>query len=77
MPLEIARLEQTMLTQAELLRLQLLEMRAKGGQSNPLYMRGVGRLEAIMWVMGNEKGPKSLMFDNKEIQSNEAFWGMF
>jgi hypothetical protein len=75
--LEIERHEQTMQTQAELLRLQLLEMKAKGLSGSPIYYRGVGRLEAILWVIKNPKAPTSLMYSNKEIQNANEFWGMF
>jgi hypothetical protein len=75
--LEIERHEKTMQTQAELLRLQLLEMKAKGMDGTPIYHRGVGRLEAILWVIKNPKAPAALMFDNKELKNASDFWGMF
>ena len=63
-------------TQAEILRRQLLGMKEKGAVGSTLYERGVGRLEAIMWLIGNEHGPKNLMFSNSDIASNAAIWGL-
>lgn len=77
MPLEVERPDQAIATQAEILRTQLLEMQTKGMINTPLYNRGIGRLEGVLWATKHAKSPLSLMFTDPEIKQANDFWGMF